>query len=237
MIVKQSSELQGRNMHGSTILFSEMTPPDQQEAAFHAWYDNEHIPLRMAVPGFLSARRYRATPEGGFLAVYEMTEPGVLKGEAYAEVKGRPSPVTKQMLGSVSGFTRYIGRELAVRRQTHGDPAAALDAPILYAVWFTVPEDHADAFDAWYEQDHIPQLMACPEWLMVRRFRISDGEPQGFNRLALHYLADRGALESPARAAARATPWRAKLAAEPWFVGSYSVFEAWRPRQIGRLPA
>ncbi|WP_043830094.1 DUF4286 family protein [Muricoccus aerilatus] len=220
-------------MQGTTILFSEMTPPPGREEEFHAWYDEEHVPLRVGVPGFVSARRYRDTGEGakGFLAVYEMDAPDVLRSAAYEEVKGKPSALTRDMLASVSGFTRYIGQEMAVRRRAEGDAPAALDAPLLYAVWFQVPEDRLADFDAWYEQDHVPLLMESPDWLMVRRFRINDGEPLPFNRLALHYLADRAALSSPAREKARATPWRARLAAEPWFKGSYSVFEAIRPRQ------
>lgn len=220
-------------MQGTTILFSEMTPPAGREEEFHAWYDEEHVPLRVGVPGFVSARRYRDTGEGakGFLAVYEMDAPDVLKSSAYGEVKGKPSALTKDMLANVSGFTRYIGQEMAVRRRAEGDAPAALDAPLLYAVWFQVPEDRCADFDAWYEQDHVPLLMESPDWLMVRRFRITDGEPLPYNRLALHYLADRAALSSPAREKARATPWRGRLAAEPWFKGTYSVFEALRPRQ------
>jgi len=220
-------------VQGTTILFSEMTPPPGQEAGFHDWYDTEHIPLRMAVPGFVSARRYRDTAEGagGFLAVYEMDAPGVLASEAYAGVKNRPTEATRNMLGSVSGFTRYIGQEIAVRRRTEGDAASALEAPLLYAVWFNVPAERCGEFDAWYEQDHVPLLMEAPEWLMVRRFRVTDADPLPYNRLALHYLSDGSALTSPAREKARATPWRAKLAAEPWFKGTYGVFEAIRPRQ------
>ena len=51
-------------MQAGTILFSEMTPPPEMEEAFNAWYDSEHIPLRMAVPGFLGARRYCRQEDG-----------------------------------------------------------------------------------------------------------------------------------------------------------------------------
>ena len=61
---------------------------------------------------------------------------------------------------------------------------------------------------------------------MVRRFEIFDGEPQPWTHLALHYLADLAALDSPEREAARDTEWRKKLAEEQWFRASYQVFEA-----------
>ncbi|WP_158808028.1 DUF4286 family protein [Beijerinckia sp. L45] len=224
-------------MQGTSILFSEMTPPVGQESRFHDWYNEEHIPLRMDVPGFLSAQRYRdlADDARGYLAVYEMTDPAVMASSAYQVVKTQPSDTTREMLSTVSGFTRYIGAEMGTRRQPGLSGAQALDAAVLYAVWFEVPESALPDFDAWYDLDHVPLLLGCKDWLMVRRFHILDGEPTKANRLALHYLADRSALEAPERAAARATPWRKRLAALPWFAGTYSVFEKHGPRQIGRL--
>lgn len=224
-------------MQGSAILFSEMTPPAGQASRFHAWYDDEHIPLRMEVPGFLSAQRYRDTAEGaeGYLAVYELTDPAVMRSPAYAQVKGEPSATTREMLSSVGGFTRYIAAETSVRRRPDVTGAEALGAPVLYAVWFEVPDDALEEFDAWYDLDHVPALMKCKDWWMVRRFRVIDGEPTRANRLALHYLADPGALNSPERAAARATPWRERLAQRPWFKGTYSLFAPQGDRQVGRL--
>jgi hypothetical protein len=37
-----------------------MSPPAHEEAKFNDWYDQEHIPLRVAIPGFVSAQRYLA---------------------------------------------------------------------------------------------------------------------------------------------------------------------------------
>jgi hypothetical protein len=224
-------------MQGASILFSEMTPPVGEEARFHKWYDEEHIPLRMNVPGFVSAQRYRDLAEDarGFLAIYEMMDAEVMKSPPYQTVKTKPSETTREMLGAVSGFTRYIAAETTVRRQTNGRGAAALNAPLVYAVWFEVPETSLADFDDWYDLDHVPLLMGCKDWLMVRRFRVVDGEPTRANRLALHYLADRSALDSPERAAARQTPWRDRMAALPWFAGRYSMFEKHGGRQIGCL--
>jgi len=223
-------------MQGSGILFSEMTPPDHSRDEFHEWYDTHHIPVRMAVPGFLSARRYRAAESSptSYLAVYEMTDLKAIQSDAYGVVKNQPSDQTRRMLAAVSGFTRYLGSEMSVRRKPDAGQAA-LDAPVLYAVWFTVPVGRLEDFDAWYETDHVPILMESPDWLMVRRFKITDGQPHAHNRLALHYLADHRAMSSEARERARNTPWRAKISSEPWFRGSYTVFDAHRPRQTGQV--
>lgn len=218
---------------GRSVLFSEMKPGADFEERFNTWYDTEHIPIRMDCPGFVSGQRYRRHNAAGYLAVYEMTDLGAMSTQAYTEVKTRPSEETAWMLKNVTGFTRYLANETSVR--TNGDEADALDAPFLYAVSFNVPDEATAEFDDWYEQDHVPLLMKEPKWLMVRRLRVADGVPEPYTHLALHYLSDADALQSPAREAARASPWRARLAQEPWFKGSYTVFSRHGQRHIGRV--
>jgi hypothetical protein len=223
---------QGSSLQGSTILFSEMTPQPAWEAEFNGWYDTEHIPLRMACPGFASAQRYRATASASYLAVYEMGNAADLKTAEYAKVKGQPSEQTRRMLGGVAGFTRYICNQVGELRQ----PAAEADplaAPLLFAVFFEVPQDRRAAFDDWYDRDHLPRLLACPQWWMARRFEVLDGDPGRWTHLTVHYLGDRAALESPERAAARASAARQAIAREPWFRPEYVTFTRLGERQRG----
>ncbi|HEY4316726.1 MAG TPA: hypothetical protein VGN04_03905 [Herbaspirillum sp.] len=219
-------------MQGSAILFSEMTPAPEWEGEFNKWYDEEHIPVRMGAEGFLSGQRYRVAPAPdkapGYLAVYEMTGPDALSTPAYQKIKQQPSETTAWMLKNVAGFTRYTCEEIACFTK---DGTMGVDSPILYAVWFNVPQDRLAAFDEWYNEDHAPLLMACKDWQMVRRFNIISGEPGPFNRLALHYLSDMSAMDSPERKKARETPWRAKISAESWFSGTYTIFEKHGARQ------
>lgn len=211
-------------MSSEAVLFSEMTPAPAWEDTFNAWYDDEHIPLRMAVPGFLGAQRYRADGRPGYLAVYDMQAESVLASDAYQKVKNAPSALTAQMLRDVTGFTRYIGTLSDAHCQPGVQAAEMLEAPVLYSVMFNVPAERAAEFDDWYIQDHLPLLLKADGWLGCRRFRISVADPEPFTHLAIHYLRDLAVLDSPERAAARATDWRARLAAEPWFKGRYDLF-------------
>ncbi|MBS0233420.1 MAG: hypothetical protein JSR99_08025 [Proteobacteria bacterium] len=204
------------------ILFSEMTPPQDVEERFNRWYDEHHIPLRMNAPGFTSAQRYRDGNERNYLAVYEMDTETALQTPRYKEIKSNPSPETREMLGAVSGFTRYLAREISSRDNGN---SGFVDSPVLYPVFFDVPPSKLSEFDSWYDEDHVPILLEDKRWLGVRRFEIYDGEPGRYNRLALHYLSDREVLESDARKRARETPWRARLAQEPWFKGHYLIFD------------
>ena len=61
-------------LKGGTVLLSELSPDMDWEDEFNEWYDNHQIPIRMEVPGFISAHRYR-DPErpNAYLAIYEIT--------------------------------------------------------------------------------------------------------------------------------------------------------------------
>ena len=73
---------------GSGLLLVMMDIDPEHEEDFNRWYDEEHVPERMAIPGFLTGRRYRAV-EGGpkYLAIYEIKSPEVLDSPA---PKGHP---------------------------------------------------------------------------------------------------------------------------------------------------
>ncbi len=209
-------------MEQKAVLFSEMTPAADWEAKFNAWYDREHIPLRMDVPGFAGAQRYKRN-ERDYLAVYDMDDADVLASEAYGRVKNNPSEETAWMLKSVANFTRYICAPIG--QQASVPVEEMLEAPVLYPVFFAVPADRADEFDRWYDEDHVPTLLEEKSWLGCRRFEIKSGEPGQFTRLALHYLGSASALESTARIKARESKWRDQLAKENWFKGTYMLFE------------
>jgi hypothetical protein len=66
------------------LLVNAMNVTPGHEAEFNEWYDHEHIPALAAVPGVLSARRFR-DPKGThrYLALYHLQSPEVPTGEAW----------------------------------------------------------------------------------------------------------------------------------------------------------
>ena len=46
--------------------------------------------------------------------------------------------------------------------------------PWLHIVRVDVAPGHEAAFNRWYEEEHIPALLACPGWLSARRFAVQD---------------------------------------------------------------
>jgi hypothetical protein len=87
--------------------------------------------------------------------------------------------------------------------------------PWLFHVGLWVPAGHRGEFLAWYEQEHLPMLLEWPQWEGCRF--MEEAVASGCQFHALHQLADRSALSSPARAASRRTPWFDRFKAFDWF--------------------
>jgi hypothetical protein len=210
-------------MQGPMILFSEMAPDIDWEDRFNKWNDGHLIPARLAAPGFAGARRYKHVERETYLAVYEAEDAAALKSEEFLAVEEYPTTETRWMMANITDYSSYFGNQISSQQRDDLD-ADPLDAPILYSVFFSVPDEKEDDFNAWYTEEHVPMLLKCGDWLMCRRFLIEDGEPQPWTHLALHYLNDMSAFDSPERDAARATDWFARLSEEQWFQGSTTVY-------------
>ncbi len=60
------------------FLLNAMNVDPAAEAEFNEWYDTEHIPALVAVPGVLCARRFRATSANRrYVALYHLVSPDV----------------------------------------------------------------------------------------------------------------------------------------------------------------
>jgi hypothetical protein len=59
------------------------------EVEFNRWYEEEHLGERMAIPGFITARRFQAI-EGSpkYLAIYDLESPDVLQSAPYRHIVG-----------------------------------------------------------------------------------------------------------------------------------------------------
>jgi hypothetical protein len=69
------------------------------EVEFNRWYEEEHLSERMAIPGFITARRFQAI-EGSpkYLALYDLESPDVLLSAPYRHIVGPgKSAWTKRM--------------------------------------------------------------------------------------------------------------------------------------------
>lgn len=210
-------------MKGRTILFTEMTPDIDWEDRFNKWNDGHLVPSRLAAPALAGAQRYKHIERETYLTIYEADNEGALTSEEFLSAEDYPNSETKWMMSNILDYSSYTGNQITDLSGSNvaGDP---MEAPILYAQFFSVPDDREDDFNAWYENEHIPMLLKCNEWMMCRRFLIEEGDPQPWTHLALHYLNDMSAFDSPEREAAQSTELFNKLSEEQWFQGSTTVY-------------
>jgi len=89
----------------------------------------------------------------------------------------------------------------------------------VFRVGIWTPKDWRSEFCAWYQHEHGPILIECPDWDGFRFFEVPAS--RGCQFYVTHYLADRAALDSPWRRLSRSTPWFRRLAKNKWFDGPF----------------
>jgi hypothetical protein len=82
------------------ILIVTTNPPADMEEEFNVWYDREHVPERLAVPGFERAQRYYLVPgERRYVALYDVSAFDVFESNAYLATSGdNNTPWTKRII-------------------------------------------------------------------------------------------------------------------------------------------
>ncbi len=82
------------------LLIVTTNPPADMEEEFNVWYDREHVPERLAVPGFERAQRYYLTHgERRYAALYDVSAFDVFESPAYLATSGdNNTPWTKQII-------------------------------------------------------------------------------------------------------------------------------------------
>jgi hypothetical protein len=176
---------------------------------FNDWYDNEHIPERRRVPGFINAERWLGTDDPKVsVATYDLQSPDALRSPLYRAIAyDNLSPWSKRMVGRCQRICRFEAEQTVPGSVAAPGEAAGL----LLSAMNVDPAVEAD-FNAWYETEHLPQLSQVPGCLAARRFRVTSGAQR---YLALYHLTGPEVVESRAWKAAGATPWALKLRPHP----------------------
>jgi len=72
-----------------------------------AWHTHEHLPERLAIPGFRRGTRWVATQgEPRYFVMYEVADLAVLTSDAYRERLDHPTPWTTRIMPHYRGMTR-----------------------------------------------------------------------------------------------------------------------------------
>jgi hypothetical protein len=156
-----------------------------ERSRFEEWYDREHIPQIMSAPGMLGAQRFviadtKPIPgskslDYGHLALYE------LAGDA------RPfrEEIKRQLISGemkipdfmVPPFKTLILKPVSKTFRTEG--FATLTDWNNRHLFLAFSRHTGDdlAFAKWYDEEHIPQILAAPRMMRAQRFEPADVKP------------------------------------------------------------
>jgi hypothetical protein len=134
-------------MMAKGILIAAMDFSAAPEDEFHDWYDLEHIPERLRVPGFLNADRWLGAENLKIsVATYDLDNVGVLHSPPYLAVGGdNGSPWTKRTAKFRKSILRYEGEQVFP-----GDRTAPPGAAALFMIGMNVAPEHEHEFNEWY---------------------------------------------------------------------------------------
>jgi hypothetical protein len=157
---------------GLLVIWTDVAP--EYEAEFNEWYDKEHVPQLLTVPGILTGRRYQAV-EGKpkYIAAYEMADEKVWDSAAFREVRDKPTDWSRKMIPQFRNTQRGIFRQIF----SFGDRPTTASGFAL-TVRLNTPADHDKDFNVWYDEDHVPALVGVPGVYCARRYQAVDGDPK-----------------------------------------------------------
>ena len=95
---------------GQLCIWTDVEPA--HELDFNRWYDREHMQERVAIPGFQSARRFRAIDPcpRPYLALYDTDDLGVFTSEAYRKAFAQQTEWSLRNFARMRGTQRRVGQ-------------------------------------------------------------------------------------------------------------------------------
>jgi hypothetical protein len=106
---------------GKAMLLTSMDVDPSDEADFNRWYDREHLRERVAIEGFLEARRYvahRGSPK--YFCLYSTATFEVLDSPAYRAALINPTDWSRKNLARFKNMIRTIARVTISRGEGRG---------------------------------------------------------------------------------------------------------------------
>ncbi|PSS29598.1 hypothetical protein PHLCEN_2v2746 [Hermanssonia centrifuga] len=194
------------------------------EEEFTDWYDNEHVPLRVAVPAFQTLTRWVAadgkSPHWG--ASYDLTSYEATQNPPYNTLVATRSEREKRIVQEAEILDR---RTYELWEGPLPSPSALFDktksAPFTVFVSIDVKPEAEDDYNKWYDEEHIPLLSKVPGWIRSRRFILKDSGKLGVvgktdqspapKYLAVHEWASLDGKDSEEYKHAVSTPWRERV--------------------------
>src|SRR6201981_332643 len=156
---------------GIFMVYVDIDAPHVQE--FNEWYNKEHLPELLSVPGILSAARYEAVKGGPkYLACYELESVAVMQTPAFTNRPRTPGGQEGSPPGIGKNLTSIVGEQIypeGIEMPERGM------APVLQIGRMSVPAEVEAEWNGWYNGEYIPGYRKGPGGIYARRYRVHEG--------------------------------------------------------------
>ncbi len=131
------------------LLSFDVTP--EAVAEHDDWHTHEHLPERLAIPGFVRGSRWVAIQgQPRYFVLYEVTELAVLASEPYLRRLNDPTPATSRIMTCYRGMSRGFC-------SVTGSFGLGV-GPIALLVRFKPPSADVDRLRSWLISEVLPAL-------------------------------------------------------------------------------
>jgi len=134
----------------AVLIWNDVAPEGREQ--FYEWHDREHMPERMALPGFLRGRRFISaghSPE--WLTMYEAVDVRALVSREYLARLNAPTPATASALNHFRNTSRAVCRVVKSVGSSTGGYVCALR--------LDVAVKQADAMSRYLSDDVLPHAV------------------------------------------------------------------------------
>jgi len=153
---------------GVLAIWNDLDP--KIETDYHEWYWQEHLLERLAVPGFLTARRYEAVGRGPkYFSVYLTTSVEVLKSPAYLQRIHNPTEWTRRCMASFKNMNRTACRQTIDLGRGIGGAAVTME--------IEAAAGQEDSLRRKISDSLFPELLKSPGATGILRCQLWEGDP------------------------------------------------------------
>jgi len=209
------------------------------EKEFNDWYDLEHAPARLTVPGFQSAMRYKAVDsvQPTWLALYDLSSPSVTASEAYTGLRLTASQNERDVISR----TLCLQRRVYVHLSTTSPVTSSTSlVPGNFLMVISIQTMAEESLNEWYEGEYMGLISKAPGFVRGRRWKLVQYAELGgktdlstvkepYTDLALFEFENDRYMETPEMKYASSTPgWeetmKTVVAKETRFFELYKTF-------------
>ena len=153
---------------GVLAIWNDLDP--KVETDYHEWYWQEHLLERLAIPGFLTARRYEGVGSGPkYFSFYLTTSVEVLRTPEYLRRIHNPTEWTRRCMASFKNMNRTACRQTIDLGRGIGSAAVTME--------IEAAAGQEDSLRRTISDSLFPELLKSPGATGFLRFQLWEGDP------------------------------------------------------------